>query len=413
MQALPSDVWVGIDWGDSAHAVCIINADGKIMASFDVKHAAAEVDEMVVKIKNAGNVLGVCLETNHGLMLLKLLESNITVYAINPKLSDQWRKACSVSESKSDSQDSFILARGVRLYHEQLRALLPDDPITRELQAFCRLEHKLIDERTAEVERLISALKEYHLEILPWFEKWACPSAWDFVKAFPTPADLRNATTAKLMGFLKTHHMRLTDKWHKQMDGHAAVPPWAEDPVTVHVQSHTALAAVSKLKAIQRSIGEAREHINELFAKHPDADLFDSLPGAGEKLCPRLLSIFGSRRERFERPEEVQEIAGVVPVTRSSGRTRIVKLRHACRKDFRHTLYLFAFTSISRCTWARVFYDKCKARGDRHSLALRKLGAKWVKIIHAMWRDRTAYNDQRYMAALARQGSPLAASPDP
>ncbi len=38
----------------------------------------------------------------HGLLILKLLEANLAVYAINPKLSDQWRAGRSVAEAKSE-----------------------------------------------------------------------------------------------------------------------------------------------------------------------------------------------------------------------------------------------------------------------------------------------------------------------
>ena len=412
MQSMIStpDVWVGIDWGDTSHSTCIINADGKILSSFDVPHNSDKIDEMIRTIKSCGNVLGVCVETNHGLLVLKLLEANLVVYVVNPKLSDQWRKACSVSESKSDGQDSFILAEGLRLYNSRLHPLQPDDENTRELQGFCHLEVKLIQERTTEVERLLAALKEYHPDILAWFSSWTCQSAWDFVQAFPTPKDLRKASTKKLMGFLKTHRMRLTAEWQQRMNERTSLPSWPEDPAAIHVQTHTALAAVSKLKVIEKSIKEVRKHIDELFEKHPDADVFDSLPGAGKKLRARLLAAFGSNRERFKSAEDVQKIVGVVPVTRKSGNSCKISLRHACRKEDRHTFYLHAFNSISRCQWARAFYDKCRSAGDSHSLSLRKLGSKWAKIIFAMWSTKQRYNDRKYMESLVKQGSPLVES---
>lgn len=404
------DVWVGIDWGDNSHSTCIINADGKIVSSFDVAHNSEKIDEMIRTIQSCGNVLGVCVETNHGLLVLKLLEANLVVYVVNPKLSDQWRKSCCVSESKSDSQDSFILAEGMRLYNTRLHPLQPDDESTRELQGFCHLEVKLIQERTAEVERLLAALKQYHPDILAWFSSWTCQSAWDFVQAFATPKDLREATTKKLMGFLKTHKMRLTDQWQQRMNERTSLPSWPEDPATIHVQTHTAIAAVSKLKAIEKSRKDVRKHIDELFEKHPDAHLFDSLPGAGNKLRARLLSAFGNNRERFKSAEDVQKIVGVVPVTRRSGNSCKTSLRHACRKEDRHTLYCYAFSSISRCQWARAFYDKCRSGGDSHSLSLRKLGSKWVKIIFAMWTNKQRYDDRKYMESLVKQGSPLVES---
>jgi len=155
-----------------------------------------------------------------------------------------------------------------------------------------------------------------------------------------------------------------------------------------------ALDAIAKLRAIQHSIDQCRKHIDELFAKHPDADIFTSLPGAGTKLAPRLLSDVGSQRDRYESALAVQQISGVAPVTRASGKSRHVRIRWACRKEFRHDLYWLAFCSLKESTWARGFYDQARARGDSHALALRKLGYKLVRIIFRLWQDRRVYDEQ-------------------
>jgi len=171
-----------------------------------------------------------------------------------------------------------------------------------------------------------------------------------------------------------------------------------------------ALDAIAKLRAIQHSIDQCRKHIDELFAKHPDADIFTSLPGAGTKLAPRLLSDVGSQRDRYESALAVQQISGVAPVTRASGKSRHVRIRWACRKEFRHDLYWLAFCSLKESTWARGFYDQARARGDSHALALRKLGYKLVRIIFRLWQDRRVYDEQHYLLSLQQHGSPLVAA---
>jgi transposase len=410
MNTTMSERWAAVDWGDSSHAVCIVDAEGKQVTSFTIEHTAEQLDQMVLEINQHGPIAGVAVETDHGLLIVKLLEANLAVYAVNPKLSDQWRGGSSVAGAKSDAADSFTLADGLRTHHALLHPLQPDDPLTRELRGFCRHEMRLIQERTAEIEKLKAALKEYYPEALAWFDTWTCPAAWDFIVTFPTPQDLREAKTGKFLTLLKHHRMKYTPRWRQMVADRSGQAAWPADPVVTHVQSHVALDAIAKLQAIERSIKQCRKHIDELFAKHPDADIFKSLPGAGKKLAPRLLADMGSQRDRYESALAVQQISGVAPVTRASGKSRLVKIRWACRKVFRHNLYWLASCSRKQSAWAQAFYDLARARGDSHALALRKLGYKLLKIIFRLWQDRQVYDEQRYVLSLRQHGSPLAAA---
>ena len=85
MNAAGSELWAAVDWGDQSHTVCIVDADGKQVTSFTVKHEAEQLEKMVLEIKQHGPISGVAVETNHGLLILKLLDANLTVYAVNPQ----------------------------------------------------------------------------------------------------------------------------------------------------------------------------------------------------------------------------------------------------------------------------------------------------------------------------------------
>ena len=399
--------WMGVDWGNDSHAACVLDGAGKQIKSFAVEHSEDGLDEMVRTFKQCGSIRGVAVETNHGLVVHKLLQAGITVYPINPKLSDQWRKARSVSESKNDRTDALILADGLRLMHEHLRPLELDDELTRELAMLCRAECGFIQTRTALVLQLQAALKEYHPRALAWFDDWTKPTPWDFVERFSTPDELSQASRQKLVGFLKTHQLGLHPKWKAKLDAHDKETTWPSDPPTIAAKSFEAKGLVKLLKALQPILKKYRKQIEELFARHPDAPIFDSLPGVGPKLGPRLLAHFGTRRDRYESARALQELSGTVPVTRESGNHREVRMRRACQKRFRNTMHFTAFCSLERSAWARAFYDQAKDRGDSNALALRKLGAKWINIIYRMWQEGSDYDEGKYLTSLIRHGSPL------
>ena len=123
------------------------------------------------------------------------------------------------------------------------------------------------------------------------------------------------------------------------------------------------------------------------------APIFSSLPGAGERLAPKMLSIFGDNRQRFDSYQTVQCYAGTAPVTEQSGKSFFsVKMRRACNKNFKDTIFQFAFCSLSQEPWAQQYYQELKKKGKSHSKAVRAIGNKWVKIIFRMWKDGTEYN---------------------
>ena len=143
---------------------------------------------------------------------------------------------------------------------------------------------------------------------------------------------------------------------------------------------------------------------------HPDFFIFDSLPGAGAVMAPRLLAAMGSKRERYAHACEVQTLSGIAPVRASSGKSSWVHFRFACPKFLRQSFHEWASYTIVRSAWARAYYEQQRRRGKKHQAAVRALAFKWIRILFRCWKDRVAYNESVYLAALAKHNSPLAAA---
>ena len=76
------------------------------------------------------------------------------------------------------------------------------------------------------------------------------------------------------------------------------------------------------IRNLVQGIRDLDRKIEEAAAAHPDFFVFDSLPGAGAVLAPRLLAAFGAQRERYGSAREVQSYSGIAPVTESSGKKK-------------------------------------------------------------------------------------------
>ncbi|HVA01912.1 MAG TPA: IS110 family transposase [Terriglobia bacterium] len=175
----------------------------------------------------------------------------------------------------------------------------------------------------------------------------------------------------------------------------------------MRVSARLAQTLVEQLRAVIAALERLDQALEELFGQHPDQELFNSLPGAGEALAPRLAVAFGSDRHRYQSAEELQQFSGVAPVTESSGKMHWVHWRMACPKFLRQTFHEFAAASVKKSLWARAYYEQHRQRGASHHAAVRALAYKWIRVLCRCWKTRTPYDENLYLEALRRRHSPL------
>jgi transposase len=167
------------------------------------------------------------------------------------------------------------------------------------------------------------------------------------------------------------------------------------------------LTSNKELRVILEAIECFDQAIAERAQRHPDFALFDSLPGAGPILAPRLLVAVGEQRERYGSAQEMQKYAGIAPVMERSGQQAWVHWRCQCPKFLRQTFVEWAAVSIRYSFWARAYYEHQRDKGASHQAAVRALAFKWIRIVFRCWQSGTLYNESTYLAALQRRGSSL------
>ncbi|MCK5194040.1 MAG: transposase, partial [Desulfobulbaceae bacterium] len=140
---------------------------------------------------------------------------------------------------------------------------------------------------------------------------------------------------------------------------------------------------------------------------HEDKSIFDSFPGSGEALGPRLLCAWGTDRERYDSADSMQQYSGIAPVTKASGQSKMVIRRLACPKFLLQTFHEFANSSRRLSIWAQAYYEMLRERGKSHHTAIRSLAFKWIRIMYCCWQNRIPYDEIKYIQALKRTNSPL------
>jgi transposase len=396
--------YAGFDWAKDHHDVVVVNPQGKIVKDLTFEHSAegwTQWKELVAAYPG----LAVAIETNQGAAIEQLLQSGVAVYPVNPKSAERYRDRKAPSGTKTDYLDSWSLADALRVDGHGWRALKALDPLIHELRLLCRDEVELISKRTELVNQLQAALHEYYPAALEAFEDWTTSPSWSFVQKFPTPELLQKAGRRKWESFLHVHRLYRPELNEKRLQIFAKAHELCGSPAVTRAKSRLALALIKLLNALETQLQDYRKEIQRLFEEHPDHDLFGSLPGAGAKLAPRLLSEVGSDRSLFENAQALQCYVGTAPVSFQSGQVNQVHVRFMCNKSFRYTVHLWADLSRKFCSWAQVYYQQLRAKGKTHATALRCLGQRWLKILWKMWQTQTRYNADLHMANQLKHGS--------
>ena len=403
--------FAGLDWADDHHDVVVVDRQGQTQLRLEFAHSAAGWQELRQALAPWPGI-PVAIETNQGLAVDQLLQWEFTVYPVVPKAAAAYRTRQCPSGLKDDFHDAWSLAQALRTDGQRWRPWQPLDPLTAQLRLLCRDEVALIEQRTALVNQLKAALKEFYPAALEAFSDWTHPSAWAFVLAFPTPQDLQQAGRRKWEKFLHTHRLWRSDTAPERLALFAQATAFVGSAAVTAAKSCLALALARLLVTLEAQLKLYRARIAQLFAQHPDHDLFGSLPGAGPKLAPRLLSQLAG--VDWTSLAQVRGWAGTAPITFQSGQMRRVKVRWACNHFLRATLHLWANLSRHSCAWAQAFYERHRQQGQSHACALRALANRWLNVIAGMCRSGTAYNPELHLRNLQKHGSwVLALSPHP
>lgn len=392
--------YVGIDWADDHHDIHATNEGGQELMSFRINHDPEGFQTLLDKVQTLScdkDEIIFAIESYHGILVDFILDAGYKVYPINSKSMDRYRDRYKVSRVKNDRFDSRVLANILRTDLSTLKPIVPNSELARELKMLTRDRESLVRSRTRLLNQLKSCLKAYYPLVLNLFDNLESRISIAFISKYPTPQSIQRLSLKQLKSFLKdnsySHPHRLEKLYEIIKKEQLPV-----EPLVIRSKSRLALALIAQLRPLMEQINFYDKEIAHFLAKHPDSPIFLSLPGAADNLAARMLSEFGDNRNRYANFNNVQCEAGTAPVTRESGGYRYVIFRRACNKQFRAALYLFAFSSIQHCLWARKYYDSQRAKGTTHSRALRALSNQWVKIIFAMWKNHTVYNEQRYFA---------------
>ncbi len=224
----------------------------------------------------------------------------------------------------------------------KLAPIVPDTVAVRALAQLVECRRKLVQDRVDLTNSLTYYLKSYFPQVLDWFKEKDSHVFCDFVSKWPSLKQVQRARKKTFVDFMHQHNVRYADVIKQRFtDTKSAMPLTDNEGVVVPNQLMAELEA-NQLKVLLQSIERIEQEINKRYRAMVDRKIFDSFPGAGAQLAPRLLVAFGSETSRYESASAMQNYAGIAPVVESSGTRSWTHWRYACLKFLRQTFVEWA-----------------------------------------------------------------------
>ena len=290
---------------------------------------------------------------------------------------------------------------------DKLHPIESESADVRSLAQLLEYRRKLVQNRVDLTNCITATLKNYYPQVLDWFNEKDTHIFCDFIIKWPSLAQVKKAQKKTLMAFFNAHNAHYTQVNLDRIDAIRSAIALSDDAGIIEPNRLLIEVLMPQLKHLLDGIKRLDTEISRLYRTMEDRPLFDSLPGAGQQLSPRLLVAFGSNRERYQDAAELQKYSGVAPVIEQSGQKSWTHWRYSCPKFLRQTFVEWAGQTIRYSFWARAYYEQQMLKGKPHNTIIRSLAFKWIRIVFRCWKDRKPYDESKYLQALKDRNSPL------
>lgn len=403
--------FVGIDWADQEHVFALLE---RTTSEVETGRVGSSPEKLAVWLRGLrerfpDGLVAVSVEGHRGSLISCLLGCEFVIlFPINPHSSADYRDSFRPSGAKDDFADALMLLDYMVRHPQKLRPLRPDCEEVRLLAALCEGRRQAVEQRKALGNQLTDCLKAYYPQALRMFGELHSEMACALLSKWPDPRSLKSVREQQLREFMYAHNSRSEACIQQRLTVIGELVILTDDRAVIVPNRMKMQRLVRMIRDLNRSIDEYDREIDKLYRQMPDHDIFDSFPGAGKALGPRLLTGFGSDRSRFTSPAGIQQLSAVAPVTLQSGKSKWVRRRWQCNTFLHQTFFEHARMSIMFSPWARAYVQERTARGSGFNAAVRALAFKWQRIMFACWQNHEPYDESRYARALQRSGSPLA-----
>jgi len=401
--------FLGVDWGSAEHWARLTDGGGRQLGQKRFVHSGeglAQLADWVLSLSGAEpHEIWAAIEVPHGPVVESLMERGLRVFAINPKQVDRFRDRFSPAGAKDDRRDTVVLSDSLRTDTKAFRELKPTPAQLIELREWSRMRDDLTTERSRLANQLREQLWRYYPQALD-LAQGDLERDWfiELLTLVPTPAAAKRLRKEPLARLIKRHRLRRIDadgalKILRQTQISSA--PGAVEAASAHVGLILPrLALINKqLRACERRLDQltkafAQEQAAGQPSEQRDVAILRSSPGIGRVVLGTLLAEAWEPLQRRDY-HALRCFAGTAPVTKASGKSRIVRRRRAANTRLSNAVYHWARVASQHDPASRAKYAALRARGQSHPRALRSVADRLIGVLCVMLQNQTLFDPLR------------------
>jgi transposase len=278
--------WVGIDWADQKHVWCLQAANSAQPESGELEHRREVVEAWVSALcqRFGHGPIAVAVEQVKGALVYMLRKYEcLHLYPVPSTMTAKMREALYPSGAKDDPRDAELLLELLVLHRDKLRRLTPDNEATRRIQNLVEERRKLVEEKTAQLNRLTGYLKMYFPQMLEWFakldSKLDSKLVCDLLERWPSLEELQAVAPGEVKKFFRHRRGRHGELTEWRMQGIGQAMPAIRDRAVIEAKRAVVQVIAQLLRTLLEGIATLDRKIAEAAEAHPDFFIFQSLPG--------------------------------------------------------------------------------------------------------------------------------------
>ncbi len=388
---------LGIDVAKRRHNATLLDEDGNaVFRNISFAHSREGLNGFLERLAATrqsprGILIGMEATGHYWMVLFQCLtKAGYTVHVINPIVTAA-RRNITIRGTKTDAVDSFLIAKVLREENPKISAIPAED--VQRLRDLTRLRFECAQAAMAEKQRLIALLDLAFPEYADNFSDIFGTASRKVLAEFPTAEDLAKVDIRRLTRLLREASRGRMGRSKAEQLKKAARQSFAltgnTDALALEIRF-----LVERLNLLIEQIAKLDKRFGRLL--HADQKLLQSIPGLGKVWAPTILAevlpVF--HPELQHGAKKLVAAAGIDVRLCDSGESRSKgKMSKRGSKYLRTAVMQAADVAVFlvKDPLFKAVYDRQKARGKHHTVALSHVAHKMLHVIFSVLKNKLSY----------------------
>ncbi len=307
---------IGIDWADKKHDVCQhpTGSNNYLYSVISSQPESLHDWAMALKKRYPKQLIAVASELTKGPLVYALSKyDHLTLFSIHPSTVAKYHKAFSNSGAKNDQSDALIQTEILEHHMDKLKAMDPEPASVRALAQLLEYRRKMVQDKVDLTNQITATLKNHYPQALDWFKEKDTMIFCKFLSRWPTLNAVKKCRKQTLFNFFNQHHSRYAAVNEKCIEAIKTAFALTDDLGIIEPNQLLIEVLIPQLKCVLDGITRLDKEIKQRYKIQKDRIIFDSFPGVGPQLSPRIFVAFGTDRTRYNDANAVQKMGGIAP----------------------------------------------------------------------------------------------------